>query len=145
MRVYDLSCELKEGMWYYGKPYIPFEMEKIATMEKNGYIARSLSMSTHMGTHVECGNHWGDDKKTLDQIAIESFIGHAKVLRFPEGKQKLFEIDKQNIIAAGGENLKEGDICILNTGWDANIDDNSYVTDSPFISIDAAEYLVAKK
>lgn len=145
MKIYDLSCELKDGMWYYGKPYIPFAMEEIATMEENGYIARSLSMSTHMGTHVECANHWGYDKKTLDQIDIESFIGSAKVLRFPYGNQELFEIDKQKIVGAGGENLNEGDICILNTGWDAYIDDELYVTNSPFISIDAAEYLVEKK
>ncbi|GAB1477145.1 cyclase family protein [Bacillota bacterium] len=145
MRIHDLSCEIREDMWYYGSPYIPFEMKKIATMEENGYIARSILMSTHMGTHVECDNHWGEDKRTLDQIDLELFAGKAKVLKFNKPQEKLFEINRQELINAGGYKLTKGDICILSTSWDRNIDKDFYVFESPFITIDAAEYLVERE
>jgi kynurenine formamidase len=147
MKVYDLSCTLKEGMWYYGSPYLPFRMELCATMEKNGYVARKMELTTHIGTHIECQAHWGigDEFDTIDKYPLDSFVGNAKVFRFnPEGKG-LFPIGKAEIIAAGGDKLQEGDIFIADTNWDVQVEKQRYHEESPFFTLDGAEYLVSKK
>ncbi|MEN1968781.1 cyclase family protein [Lentibacillus sp. N15] len=145
MKIYDLSPPLKTGMWNYGAPYIPFEMEKIATLEKNGYIARKLTLSTHMGSHIECEAHWKNDGIGVDQLDLNHFVGNGKVIQFSSQVEPYFEINKKRLIEAGGDKLKEGDICILSTGWDCRIDQGNYAEKSPFITIDAASYLCEKK
>ena len=142
MKFYDLSCTFKEGMWYYGNPYLPFEMRKIADMKNNGYIARELKMTTHMGTHIECETHWKEEGPTVMDIALDQVCGNAKVLRFTGGCQSLFEIDRKKLEELAKGKLKAGDICILNTNWHKEISDtHKYVFESPYITVDGAKYL----
>ena len=145
MKIHDLSYNLNEDTWYYGAPYTPFRSKKIATMEKNGYIAREFNMNSHFGTHIECAAHWDDDGASVTDFPMETFIGDAKVFKFGPVKDDYFAIDREMLIKAGGEDLKSGDILILSTGWDEVIKEQKYVTKSPFLTIDGAEYLASKK
>jgi kynurenine formamidase len=145
MKVYDLSCTLKKGMWYYGSPYIPFGIEEVATLKKNGYIARKLELTTHIGSHVECQAHCDYDGTPVDQYPDDRFAGYAKVFRFNSEKKGLFAVSKDDIIAAGGDKIKPGDIFIADTNWDTEVEKKRYIEESPFFTLDAAEYLVSKK
>lgn len=145
MKIYDLSCTIEEGMWYYGKPYVPYEMEQVGNLKENGYITNKQTITSHTGTHLECGRHWWEDADGAEKIALEQVLGTAKVLRFPCEEQPFYKIDKEMLAAAGGEQLEEGDICILATGWDKRIKEENYTWESPFITVEAAEYLAEKK
>ena len=36
MKIYDLSCTLEQGLWYYGTPYVPYDTKELATLKDNG-------------------------------------------------------------------------------------------------------------
>ena len=145
MEIYDISGPLQKGMWDYGKPYIPYDSNCIATIEKNGYIARELKITTHTGTHVECGGHWWSNATPINEYGLERFYGEAIVLNLECKCVPFGEIDVSDLVEAGAGSLKEGDICILKTGWDVNWFDEKYVSQTPFITVDSAKYLVGKK
>lgn len=145
MNIFDLSGPLTSNMWYYGEPYKPFNMSRIATLPKNGYIASELQLTTHTGTHIECGKHWWEEGQSVDQIDLQKFIGPARVLRLPEKGKPLSSITAEDLEMSGGHLLEPGDICILFTGWDKYWTDSKYTTESPFLTIDAAQYLVDKQ
>src|SRR5690625_4081535 len=145
MKLYDLSGPLVKGMWDYGKPYTPFETKTIADLEKNGYFATEMTITTHSGTHVEGDLHWWKDGESIDKIKLETFIGSARVLQLSSKGTPLSSISREDLIKAGGDNLKPGEICILHTGWDRNWFKKNYTSESPFLTLDAAQYLVDKK
>lgn len=145
MKVYDLSCTLEKGLWYYGAPYIPYDTEELANLKENGYITNRHVLTSHTGTHIEGGRHWWQDASGIEGEKLEQFAGKAKVLRFHCKGRPYFEINKEALVAAGGDKLKEGDICILGTDWDRQIKADNYASESPYITVDAAEYLAEKK
>ena len=144
MKIHDISCTLEKGLWYYGEPYVPYEMERIATVKENGYITHKLVMTSHTGTHLECAKHWWDDYPGVETMPLENIIGNAKVLRVPCNEQPFYGIDVDMIKSAGGEKLEEGDICIIATGWDKRIAEENYIWESAFITVEAAEYIAEK-
>ena len=145
MKTYDLSCVLEKGVWYYGQPYIPYEMVPIATVENNGYITHKHILTSHTGTHLENAKHWWSEADGVETLPLDQVAGKAKVLRFACREQPFFEIDAEMLKAAGAEKLEAGDICIIATGWDKRIAEENYTWESPFITVEAARYLERKK
>lgn len=145
MIYFDLSCMLEKGTWCYGNPYVPYEMEQIATVKDNGYITHKQVMTSHTGTHLENGRHWWDDADGVEKLCLNKVVGNAKVLRFQCNEQPFYEISADMLKVAGAESLKAGDICIISTGWDKRIEKDNYTWESPYITVDAARYLKNKK
>lgn len=144
MITYDLSCTLKEGLWYYGEPYVPYEMERVGTVEANGYITHKQVMTSHTGTHLECAKHWWDDYDGVEKLPLDKIAGKARVLRFACEEQPFYGIDVDMLKAAGADKLEKDDICIMATGWDKRIAEENYTWESPFITVEAAKYLTDK-
>lgn len=145
MKIYDLSATIEEGMWYYGKPYVPYETEKLATVKANGYITNKHVITSHTGTHLENAAHWWDDAEGTEKMALDKIIGPAKTLRFPCGQRPFYEITVDMLKEAGSERLEKGDICIIVTGWDQRMTEKNYTWESPYITVEAAAYLVEKR
>lgn len=144
MKIYDLSATIEQGMWYYGTPYVPYETEKLATVKNNGYITNKHVMTSHTGTHLENAAHWWDDADGTEKMELDKIIGTARVLSFACNEQPFYEITVDMLKEAGSEKLEKGDICIIATGWDKRINETNYTWESPFITIEAAAYLVEK-
>lgn len=145
MKIIDLTGTLEEGVWDYGAPYVPYQLEHTANLETNGYIASRVQITPHTGTHVECVAHWKNDVPGIEQEELEQFIGKAKVLRIPVQGKSLYQITEEELKKAGAEQLCLGDICIIATGWENFWTKENYIADSPFLSVEAAEYLSQKK
>lgn len=141
MKIYDLSCMIEEGLWYYGTPYVPFEKKQIATQKDNGYITNQLTMTSHTGTHLENARHWWEDGDGNETISLDKIIGKCRVLKFDVNEQPFYEITVDMMKEAGSEKLEPGDICMIVTGWDVRIKEHNYTWESPFITVEAAAYL----
>lgn len=144
MKIYDLSILIEEGLWYYGTPYVPYETEKLATVKDNGYITNKHVMTSHTGTHLENAAHWWDEAEGTETMDLDRIIGKAKVLKFPCNEQPFYEMTIDMLKEAGSENLQPGDICIIATGWDKRAREDNYTWESPYITVEAAAYLVEK-
>lgn len=142
MKIIDLSGEYTEKMWYYGEPYTPYSVKDLACVDKNGYIAREYTLTAHTGTHIENSAHWSENAQGISETPIEKFAGNARLLYLPFSESK--EITVKRLKAAGADDLEKDEICIIRTNWDSFWNKKEYVSESPYITVPAAEYLVSK-
>lgn len=80
MKIYDITVPISNDLPVYpGDP--PIEIRTTLSLE-NGDIARvsHLSMSTHVGTHIDPPYHFIKDGKTLDQLPLDVLIGPVRVV-----------------------------------------------------------------
>lgn len=76
--IIDISQEVLSCKVYPGDP-VP-TIEKLEDMEKNDvYNLSAFSMCTHNGTHVDAPAHFLKDGKTIDEIALDYFVGDCYV------------------------------------------------------------------
>lgn len=78
MKIIDISQEVLSCKVYEGDP-AP-KANKIINMEDGGvYNLSALSLCVHNGTHVDAPLHFFRDGKSIDQIALEHFVGECFV------------------------------------------------------------------
>ena len=78
MDLYDISQEVFSCAVYPGDPSP--EREVMLSIEKGGVCnLTALRMCAHNGTHVDAPFHFLKDGKTIDQVALERFVGYAYV------------------------------------------------------------------
>ena len=78
--------------------------------------------------------------RRLQRIRNVLLISPALRPAFEESK----EITVQRLKAAGADDLEKDEICIIRTDWDSFWNKQEYVSESPYITVSAAEYLVSK-
>ncbi len=79
MKIYDISQEVFGGEVYPGDP-APQKRVLKSIGEGDLYQLTAFEMCTHNGTHVDAPRHFIGDGKTVDEIALEAFVGRATVV-----------------------------------------------------------------
>lgn len=139
MQIYDLSMLIESGMATYpGDPWVLFEQAK--SYEKDGINVLSLCLGTHTGTHVDAPKHHLKRGKDVANFSLEKFVGEAAVFRLEKGENEPITAEDLK-----GENIRTGDIVIISTGWEKNINGATYFKNFPYFSPDTADYLIDKK
>lgn len=76
MNIVDLSQPLFDRMPVYpGDPEV--HIEEIHTLDKEGWNLRQMTLTTHIGTHVNSPYHMAQNGKTLDDLPLDQFFGKA--------------------------------------------------------------------
>lgn len=80
MKYYDVTLPIQEEMITYpGDP--PFQIKPYYEKHRGDPCnLASLSMGTHVGTHVDAPAHHLDDGATVDEIPLDSLVGPGVVL-----------------------------------------------------------------
>ena len=79
MKIYDISQEVFSCRVYPGDPKP--EKQTLCTMEKGGlYNLTAFSMCAHNGTHIDAPFHFLSDGKTVDRMALSTFVGECYVI-----------------------------------------------------------------
>jgi kynurenine formamidase len=131
-----------------------FQVKTLQTIEKDGYLARYISLPEHFGTHIDAPAHFAKGLWTVDQIPTERLLApivlidvHEKVKDNPD-----YEVSVEDIAAwehANGQ-IPLAAIVMLRTGWGVRwISAKAYrnadakgVMHFPGYSLDAAKFLV---
>lgn len=80
MRIIDLSQKLYHNMPVYpGDPEVV--VEEIHTLAKEGWNLRSLSLTTHIGTHVNVPYHMVEKGKRLSEFSLDAFCGDTELYK----------------------------------------------------------------
>lgn len=135
-RYYDVTMELKNSMAIFeGDP--EFKMENLYNIKEHGYNVSSIALGTHTGTHIDAPRHFFEDGNSVDSIAIEMFIGNAKV----------FFIDKDSIDYDDIKdlNIEKHDKILFKTPNSRFIDDCEFHKDFTALTKEAAEFLVKQE
>ena len=137
-RIIDLSCELFNcAPVFDADPKTCFK--QFQSIKSIGYNILQLSMSSHLGTHVDAPYHFLEYGQTIDKINLSKFIGKANIIDF--SNKKIGDlIDICDLEIHRDKFVEDGKI-ILRTDWGENYFDEIYFTKFPQITIEAAKWI----
>ncbi len=153
-RLIDLSQPLEEHMPHYSAHSKFFHNLWGSYGHGDRSLTYQLVMNEHNGTHVDAPAHFISDAKsqahvTIENVPLTRLMGRGARLdcrTLSEGEYVSRSLVAEWEAAHGA--LAAGDIVLFNFGWSAHWGlrphDKRYVDDWPGVSMEAAEYLVAK-
>lgn len=101
MKIYDIAQEVFSCAVYPGDPS-PERIEKLKISDGEICNLTEFHMCAHNGTHVDAPYHFINEGKTIDQVALERFVGYAYVAAH-EGS--LMKEDAERILQAAKEEV----------------------------------------
>jgi len=132
----------------------PFQAKTVATVEKDGYFAREISLPEHFGTHLDAPAHFVRGLWTVDQIPPERFFASLVVLDVTAGAKANpeYQVSVDDVARweqAHGQ-IPLNAVVIANSGWstrwsspkDYRNPDEKGVMHFPGYSLEAARFLV---
>ncbi len=142
MRIVDLTLTIREGMTTFPVPWHPFvEITQLGRFGIEDRETRKLVLGTHTGTHVDAPRHFIPDGAAIDAIAPEQLVGPARVCDLSQAGD-FQTIGIAELEAELGEERPER--IILRYDWCRQLDSMRYYTDHPFLSEQAADWLVQR-
>ncbi len=126
-----------------GKFRFKINTHKDRSYEKDGRQSTSYTISSHAYTHLDAPLHMaGPQAKTITDYPIDFFIGEASLIDVPRGKgEPITGADLEK----AGKHCADRDIVLIRTGWLEKMYGRDEFTDSPYLTADAAEWLVKLK
>lgn len=131
-----------------------FQAKTVATIDKDKYFARNISLPEHFGTHLDAPAHFVRGLWTVDQIPPERLIAplvvldvRANVKDNPDYQVSVEDIAKWE---QAHSQIPLGSVVMVHTGWDSRWSsvkdyrnaDTKGVLHFPGYSEDAAKFLV---
>lgn len=134
----DVSHALYSGMP--GVPSLPpVEIAPLTSLAEGKPLAVSkLTCASHSGTHIDAPAHAVQGAETIDEVAVERFIGPGVVTSVSGGSGHEISVDE---LLAGGPAPERGDMLLIHTGWGKKFDEDSY-HDHPSLHPDVGDWAV---
>lgn len=138
MQIVDLSHAITPDMPLYPGTPAP-GLVASHTLAADGFREHQLTITTHVGTHVDAPAHLLEDGATLDQLPCKQFVGPAGVLDAgpcPDGVVDVARLDAQR------DRIQRVNFVLLRTGWSRHWGTPAYLEGFPCLTRDAARWLV---
>jgi len=131
-----------------------FEAKTSATIEKDGYFGREISLPEHFGTHIDAPAHFVHGLWTVDQIPPERLRAPLVVLdiRSKAGNDADYQVSIDDISDWEKTNgqIPQGAVVVARTGWESRWNssvryrnaDAKGILHFPGYSLEAARFLV---
>lgn len=133
-RIIDLTLPLRPGMR-------GVEFETTATLERDGWSARTLHLYSHAGTHVDAPVHFGAGDGTIDRLPLDRCMGPAWVVDL-DGIAPRATIRVRDLGSVAAEHT-HGDSLLLRTGWSRHAADlRLYREELPRVGEELARWCV---
>jgi len=153
MKIVDLSMTVEECDT---NPFSPedvyFKLTPIVRWEDKGFVSNLVEMTVHAGTHIDSPHHFVREKPGVEQIPLEPLIAEALVLDLTFKGTAKARIGPEDLVARSARSRRRasrsaGAMLLLRTDWPKGHDttDPSWWNDSPCLTKEAAEWLVAKE
>jgi arylformamidase len=138
LKLYDATLSIHEKMMVYpGDP--PFEKKPVSrTHDGDDYNLTRITMSTHLGTHVDPPAHFIENGVTVDRIPLETLIGTGIVADL----RGYTQIDAMALDKAG---IKDEKRILLKTDNGPRLLASSFHQEYVDLSEDGARFLIERK
>lgn len=139
MKVIDLTYTIKEEMTVFPGTEMP-KLINTSNYEKDGFRETSISIYSHVGTHMDPPAHIYPDRTTLDEFPASQFVGKGLVIDcrdLHEGEDITLDC-----ILKYGKKAEEVDFLLFNTGWDKYWGTDKYFGDYPCVNDNVLDYVV---
>jgi kynurenine formamidase len=136
--IVDLTLPVLPGQGRFG---LDTQFETPITFDDSNWQGSVFRMFCHSGTHIDAPVHFIRDTRTIDQAPLDRLVGRGWLFDLtaagPAGA-----ISAESLEAAD-PGLQAGDMAILRTDWtDTNWGAERFVEDSPYLTLDGAQWLV---
>jgi arylformamidase len=135
MKIYDISLTLSPSTvrWVTSQPFELIERKRMGRGDRNN--SSSIHGSVHAGTHVDAPFHFAPEGQTIESLALDLFIGPARVCAL--------DVESQITAADVRELDLAGETRVLFKTRNSNLlQKPSYDPTFVSFSVDAAESLV---
>ena len=112
-------------------------------LAKDGWNARTLTIYSHAGTHMDAPCHFLDEGETLENLPLQACLGPARCLDL--GLAAPDSVTGPEELARAAGQLQAGTRLILRTGWSRMHGTPGYRDQMPGISPEAAQWLVDRR
>lgn len=139
-KLIDISLLIEEGMTTFPSIWHPYvEITQLGRMGVEQRESRKIVLGTHTGTHIDAPRHFIDGGETVDNLSLDILVGPALLINFTE-LPKYHEITVHEI----KEKLKNRtpERILFRFDWSDYLRTTEYYISHPFLSEDAARYLV---
>jgi arylformamidase len=152
MKVVDLSpliMENLENLVYPGRVY--FKVSPILDYNNNLMMSSNVEIWLHAGAHVDAPIHAFREGASIDAAKLDSLVREAVLFDLTKHFDR--EITGHTLQQAEvalkktGETVRAGDVIILRTDWSLSRKPwtSQYRENAPYLTKDAADWLVQKK
>jgi arylformamidase len=154
MRIVDLSMTVEEcDSAPFAKEEYYFKLKPIVKWEDKGFVSNMVEMTVHAGTHIDSPHHFFRDKPSVEALPLESMIGEAVVMDLTFKGHARARITPEDLeraeraLTAQDIRIEPGGMLFLRTDWPRGhvTTDPAWWDDSPCLTKDAAEWLVARR
>lgn len=121
--------------------------EAVHTHEKHGRSNTKVTMSIHMGTHVDCPYHFVPTGLTVDRMPLERYMGPGLLLDLRQVAREKTPISVQDVKGLGVREEEFTDtIAVFYTGWvERYYGTPKLYAENPYLGVDTARYLVERR
>lgn len=110
---------------------------------RHGLRTSTVTMSLHVGTHVDAPNLYFSDGASIDKIGLDRLCGTAVIL---DATREAWGVVSPQDLEASPIPIEADDIVVLRTGWHHRYgDEEDYVLRSPGLNREAIDWLAARK
>lgn len=144
-KLIDLTHPLQHGMPVFpGDPLVDIKSHN--TISQDEYNLSSITMGSHQGTHLDAPNHYFDDGKTIEKMALEQFFGKATCIDLaPDSVLAPRTILTIEMFEPHAHHFLSDAKIIYRTGWSHAFGTSQYFEDYPTLSLEAAQWMADKK
>lgn len=133
MTILELTHTIKNTMPVYPGTEQP-RLTTACTIDEVGYRETLLHMYSHTGTHMDAPAHMIRGGMSLDEFAVETFVGRGYVLDC-RGQREI----SPRLLQAHEEAIRQADFLLFCTGWDAFWGQEKYYEGFPCLTAEAAQ------
>ncbi len=139
MEFIDLTYPIEEGMPTFNAHWhIPVSIKKLGRHGFEGRETREITFGTHTGTQIDAPLHFIEGGRSIENIPLDKLIGRASIVDFSSLKEN--EAVSLEMI----EKVPVTQRMILKFGWGKFWNNKKFYDGYPYLSEEAARYLVSK-
>ena len=147
MRIIDVSGTIHDGMWTYGPPYPEVRISEIPVPRWIAYPTYSwkFELGGQTSTYLETGLHMERGRPAAIDIPVETLYERDAAVLKIEGKEHKDDAITVEDLEACNADIREGDAILVAIGRDRKWRDPDYVTDSPYFTRQAMDWIIDQK
>jgi kynurenine formamidase len=152
MPVIDISGPIREGMWYYGEPYLDMPVPPVKVHEvefppkyAGRIFTQVVEMCVQTGSYLETASHAIKGREDIDEVPLErSWMVPTVIIHVPKGPGEKVTLDEARAnLDAQGVTIEKGDAVLVHTGWDSAYDDpQRYLTEMPYLARELMDWIM---
>lgn len=138
----DLSQVFRAGMMSGvadDAPEVSVQIRGVRSVERDGINGMQFVVGNHAGTHVDAPLHVVPGGQTIAAIELSQVFGPAVVLDVRKGDDAPITVDDLERSNA----IRAGDMVLLETGWSEFAGTPRYPAHHPYVTQNAARWLVS--